>query len=136
MGKHREGYHKEYYKKNREKLLKQFKKRHEENKEHERIKKREYVKKNRLKLLEKKKNYNKYNPEVYKKRNKKRVKATWTLNDHLRRNLIKKKPCELCDEIKVQGHHYDYDKPLDVYWLCREHHAYIHRLLRVLKEVA
>lgn len=38
-----------------------------------------------------------------------------------------RQPCEVCGEIKVHAHHDDYDKPLEVRWLCpfhhREHHA-------------
>lgn len=26
------------------------------------------------------------------------------------------------------GHHWDYDKPKDVFWLCREHHNDVHKL--------
>ena len=40
---------------------------------------------------------------------------------------IIKMPCEICGETKnIQAHHEDYSKPLDVIWLCPEHHAWIH----------
>lgn len=39
-----------------------------------------------------------------------------------------KKPCEVCGNPKSEGHHEDYDKPLDVKWLCRLHHAEAHNL--------
>ena len=33
--------------------------------------------------------------------------------------LIKPRYCELCDcELNLEAHHDDYDKPLDVRWLC------------------
>lgn len=35
-------------------------------------------------------------------------------------------PCEQCGEVKVDAHHDDYDKPLEVRWLCRKHHAILH----------
>ena len=38
-----------------------------------------------------------------------------------------KKPCEVCGKKKVEGHHNDYMKPLEVRWLCRKHHAELHR---------
>lgn len=28
---------------------------------------------------------------------------------------------------RVEAHHSDYSKPLDVDWLCKEHHALWHR---------
>jgi hypothetical protein len=42
------------------------------------------------------------------------------------RKLIRK-PCEVRKEIKVQAHHDDYTKPLDVRWLCNKHHAEHHK---------
>lgn len=31
-------------------------------------------------------------------------------------------PCETCGKLKVQKHHEDYSRPLDVEWLCRKCH--------------
>lgn len=45
---------------------------------------------------------------------------------YLRRGKIKKQPCE-CGESDSQMHHEDYDKPLEVIWLCRECHLELHR---------
>lgn len=36
-------------------------------------------------------------------------------------------PCEVCGTKKVEAHHADYTKPLDVRWFCREHHSENHR---------
>lgn len=33
-----------------------------------------------------------------------------------------KMPCEVCGEVKVQAHHKDYSKPLEVNWVCIGHH--------------
>lgn len=39
---------------------------------------------------------------------------------------IKKGLCERCGCEKVEAHHEDYDKPLEVRWLCKKHHREIH----------
>lgn len=43
-------------------------------------------------------------------------------------NLVKQ-PCQVCGEMEVEAHHEDYSKPLDVWWLCKPHHAARHREL-------
>lgn len=40
--------------------------------------------------------------------------------------VLKRQPCGVCGEIKVQAHHNDYNKPLDVQWLCFRHHRQAH----------
>lgn len=39
---------------------------------------------------------------------------------------LEKKPCEVCGGTKVEAHHDDYDKPLEVRWLCKKHHSEVH----------
>lgn len=39
---------------------------------------------------------------------------------------LQKQPCEVCGALVVEAHHEDYDKPLDVHWLCRYHHGQRH----------
>ncbi len=36
------------------------------------------------------------------------------------------KPCEVCGDTDAQAHHRDYDKPLEVSWLCFQHHREEH----------
>lgn len=46
---------------------------------------------------------------------------------YLREGKIEKKPCEVCGDPNAQMHHDDYDKPIDIRWLCRTHHVEHHR---------
>ena len=49
----------------------------------------------------------------------------FTLSKIKKGELIRN-PCEVCGEIKVEAHHDDYMRPLDVRWLCRNHHREHH----------
>lgn len=42
-----------------------------------------------------------------------------------RRGKLIEQPCEVCGG-KAEMHHEDYDRPLDVRWLCRKHHMAEH----------
>ena len=53
-------------------------------------------------------------------------KAQGKLRDRVRRGKIKRMPCEICGEKRSQGHHDDYNKPLEVRWLCALHHKRHH----------
>jgi ribosomal protein S27AE len=44
-------------------------------------------------------------------------------------NLVRQ-PCEVCGETKVQAHHDDYSKPLEVRWFCDVHHRQHHHAKR------
>lgn len=48
----------------------------------------------------------------------------------LKRNLIEKKPCEVCGEVKVDAHHDDHSRPLQIRWMCRLHHRQHHQRLK------
>jgi hypothetical protein len=43
------------------------------------------------------------------------------------RGELVKQPCEVCGSLRVDAHHDDYDKPLEIRWLCRKHHMELHR---------
>lgn len=61
-----------------------------------------------------------------------RVKAVWMVNNAVKWGHMKKHPCFVCGEIKTQGHHADYSRPLDVVWLCKKHHVETHQLAKQL----
>src|SRR5258707_15218316 len=48
------------------------------------------------------------------------------LENAIRRGDIVKWPCVICGAPRSEGHHWDYSKPLDVFWLCRKHHVEAH----------
>lgn len=39
---------------------------------------------------------------------------------------LAKMPCEICGDMETQAHHDDYNKPLEVRWLCEKHHKEWH----------
>jgi len=45
---------------------------------------------------------------------------------YLRRGKLKKSPCIVCGE-NAEMHHDNYDKPLEITWLCRKHHLEHHK---------
>lgn len=105
------------------------------------IKAKEYYQKNKETIKEKRREYNKQyqkqllidNPEKYYKYINEKVK-NWRLNNpikskahkvvfvELRAGRLKKGIC-FCGNEKVEAHHEDYTKPLDIIWLCKKHHA-------------
>jgi hypothetical protein len=76
---------------------------------------------------EKKAQYNKQ----YVKKYPEKIKAANVIMVALRSGkLTRPKTCTAigCEESnKIQGHHHDYKKPLDVTWLCLQHHMQLHR---------
>lgn len=61
------------------------------------------------------------------KKNKDRQRVKDAFRYALRTGKLVKMPCQVCGEVEVEGHHPDYARPLDVVWLCREHHMEIHK---------
>lgn len=45
----------------------------------------------------------------------------------IRKGELKRKSCEICGKSNAQGHHPNYDRPLEVIWLCPIHHKEIHK---------
>ena len=68
--------------------------------------------------------YNQY------KKNRKKIIARNMVNHNVRvGKLIKPEHCSRCGDTRnIQGHHPDYNKPLEVLWLCSSCHSDEHRV--------
>ena len=60
----------------------------------------------------------------------KRYKANIVVGNALRDGKLQKDPCHICGRFDVEGHHPDYDRPLDVVWLCTPHHKEVHAMIK------
>lgn len=85
---------------------------------------KEYAKTNAGKIAKKKA------LEKYRMKHNERNYAHTAVSNALRDGKIEKIPCLICGDEKVEGHHPDYSRPLDVVWLCNKHHREAHNLTR------
>ena len=61
----------------------------------------------------------------------KKVKARQIFNDAVTSGRIVKETCEFCGiEYKIEGHHHDYEQPLNVMWLCKICHRTLHEVMK------
>jgi phosphotransacetylase len=84
-----------------------------------REKKREADSKSRKKYSEKWINYDK-------QRDKQKVSARNIVRDRIYRGTMVRGNCEVCGAFSAQAHHEDYSKPMEIRWLCPQHHKDIH----------
>jgi hypothetical protein len=61
----------------------------------------------------------------YAEKNREKRLAKDAVNNAVRSGKLVKRPC-WCGSKRVEGHHPDYSKPLDVIWLCHTHHKEVH----------
>jgi hypothetical protein len=60
----------------------------------------------------------------------KKANARSYLHVYVKRGKIIKAPCEICGSERSEAHHIDYTKPLEVHWLCRDHHLELHQAMK------
>jgi len=99
-------------------------------------KQRVYAKENRDKIISYRKSEHgrrmkNERAKVYVVRNRKKVRARSMIAKRVYRGKIKKpNKCSKCkktfEKRYIHGHHHDYDKPLDVKWLCHWCHMRLH----------
>lgn len=59
-----------------------------------------------------------------------KVKARRLLSYYVQVGKIERKPCFFCGNLKVEGHHDDHSKPLEVLWVCSQCHNSLERFLK------
>lgn len=70
--------------------------------------------------------------ESYKVEQPLRRKAHIAVGNALRDGRLKKQPCAFCSQTEgLEAHHHDYNRPLDVTWLCKPCHRKFHGLERM-----
>ncbi len=57
-----------------------------------------------------------------------RRKAHLLVQYAMRKGDMEPLPCFICGELKTEAHHPDYSRPLDVVWLCTQHHKDTHAM--------
>lgn len=62
----------------------------------------------------------------WRKKYPKKYRSHVMVNNHVRSGNLHKEPCEVCGCENVHAHHDDYNKPLNVRWLCAAHHKQWH----------
>lgn len=56
--------------------------------------------------------------------------ANLIVQQEVRAGRMERLPCLVCGAAKTEAHHPDYDRPLDVIWLCAPHHRQTHSMVR------
>lgn len=131
-------YQRAYYLANREKILKRQRELNvlPEKAAELAVRSRAHYLANREKILERQREYTRANPDValrkvlaWQKRHPEKLKAQSALTVALRSGrLVKPEICPKCGGSgRIEGHHPDYSKPLDVEFLCRPCHLNEHR---------
>ena len=63
---------------------------------------------------------------IQKERYPERIKARDVVCHAIKDGRITRGNCGVCGKTNAEAHHEDYNKPLDIVWLCKEHHKQRH----------
>jgi len=110
----------EHYRKNRENFRAYKQKYYQDNRGECLQRRRRYYENNQEEIIKKRLRYYKENPKM--------SKAQYLVKRQIKKGEIKRpNTCEYCEkEGKVHAHHCDYNKPLEVIWLCPKCHKNWH----------
>lgn len=66
------------------------------------------------------------NAEIDRANHPERARARNAVRSALRNGKLAKQPCAICGSPSTHAHHWSYDEPLEVTWLCPIHHKEVH----------
>lgn len=69
---------------------------------------------------------------AWRKADKRRIKCHNAVSKAIKSGALVRQPCCKCSSLKSLAHHEDYDKPLDVVWLCQPCHKQRHKEINSL----
>jgi len=144
---------KQWYQDNKEKVRKQQKLYNELNKEKNIITAKAYCAKNKDKISAHRKIYKattglkvdrawrkanlekiRFYSKTQREKHPEKCRSRSLFREAVRIGHLERLPCHICDDPKSHGHHEDYSKPYEVFWLCIKHHALRHVELRTGEE--
>ena len=73
---------------------------------------------------------------AWRNEDKRRVKCHSAVSQAIKSGELVRSPCIRCNDVNSLAHHEDYDKPLEVIWLCQPCHKQRHKEInKLLKEL-
>jgi hypothetical protein len=87
---------------------------------------------------EKSKEFREKNPKYYLKyiaTHRKEAYARSKVSQAVREGKLRSRSCEICLGLNSEAHHQDYDKPLEITWLCRSCRVLLHQKLNYKSKI-
>ena len=69
---------------------------------------------------------------IWRAEDKRRQKAHNKVSNAVKTGKLVREPCCRCGDVKTVAHHEDYDRPLDVMWLCQVCHKQRHKEINAI----
>ncbi len=63
----------------------------------------------------------------WREKNKQKIRAHKIVGNEVRRGRLTPGSCDCCGSTDTKAHHEDYNKPLEVVWVCATRHGELHR---------